>query len=1137
MPLNSRDLWLVLKAQDQTNRALSTFGRNVRNAGAQARLAQLELQRAQSQATITTAKQNAEILRSEAAQMAAQKSAIKYTAAQMAANGATQQQLKPLHDQADALDRQIIGRNNQAAALRNVAANEAINLETVKQQISQTKTYNSAIQDNEKNLAHLSGRFQSVAQTATAAGFAIAAAGVITLIGVKKAIDVSVEYERQVRATATQVEGFSGNLQQLADIGRRVARDIAVPFEQIQPALFDVFSSMDVGVADAEKLLRSFSKAAVAGQTDIQSVSRATIGILNAFHLPASDVNKILDIQFKLVQKGIGTYEEWNQRIGLVTPSAVRAGQSIEQMVAALAASTRMGISAARSAAAVSRAFDALSNPNAVKALKGLGVQVQDAQGKFRPFNEVLRDFRAVLLKMPEKDRLKTILDVFKGAGGTIEARRFLQNILLGAGNLEMFDSILKDTQHSAGAMENAYGIMSDSVAAKTQLLKNQWKLLEETVGRALIPAFTTLIGWFVNLAQWFNKLPEGTKKTIAMVVLLAGVFATVAGPILLIVGAIGSFIAAITVAGTAMLVTVAALASFVALSAAFVAGIILMYKHSENFRNGLKMFAIQFERVKEAAMDFAVSVSSAYKNHLEVPLHNLANAIESKLLPAFLQFDQMFFNKMLPKMREAGRIIADVLGQAFKFIGWVIENLVIPAINKASEWWAKNKQELEPFLSILAQVVKWLVIVAAIIIGVLVVALVGPLIAAILAVVAVVAGFIAAIVYITKIIGIVWGALKDFWGWLTSAFVTVWNAVSSAVVSAWNAIASFFVTIWNGIASFFVGIWNAITSALSSALSFIGGLWSNFWNGPISKVMIAAWGLIVDVVKLGIAAVQFVIEWALKGIQAFWSWVWNGLSSVLSSIWSGIAAFASWVWHGILGALSMIWNAIKSFAIWVFNGIASAISSAWNAVSSFVHWVWNGITGFLSSAWNTIKSIASGLWMAIKNVIGDRLNEAYNTVKGWVGKVQSFFSGAGTWLADAGRKIVQGLIDGIMGMIGKLDAAVKKLTGIITSHLPGSPVKTGPLKILNRGYAGKQITRMIADGMEAGLPYLMDRSGRVMSGISTGFDWQGQQLYTGSNAAAGPQRVINIQQTINTREISPVRQAAALGWEVQTRL
>lgn len=83
-----------------------------------------------------------------------------------------------------------------------------------------------------------------------------------------------------------------------------------------------------------------------------------------------------------------------------------------------------------------------------------------------------------------------------------------------------------------------------------------------------------------------------------------------------------------------------------------------------------------------------------------------------------------------------------------------------------------------------------------------------------------------------------------------------------------------------------------------------------------------------------------------------------------------------------------------------------------------------------------------------------------------------AFIDDAPTLLEHAGEEVVVGLGQGILDGIHKyLTGPVEKLGGFISSHLPGSPVKQGPLMVLNDGYAGKQIAKMVADGIEAGTP------------------------------------------------------------------
>lgn len=1138
MPLNSRDLWLVLKAQDQTNRALNSFSRNVRNAGNQVRAAQLEASRAASLGTISQAKLNSEVLKSEVAQLAAAKAAQQYAFRQKDVSTLTQAEIDGHKQKISAIDKEIVARKGQIAGLSGVIANEKVHLETVKDSIAQNNAYNRSIQDQEKNLAHLGGRLQSVAQTATATGFALAAMGALTLIGLKKAVDTAVEYEKQVRLTATQVDHFSGNLEELAKIGRDVASQIAVPFKEVQPALFDVFSSMDVTVTQAGQLLKQFSKAAVAGQSDIQSVSRATIGILNAFGLPASEVNHILDVQFKLIQKGIGTYEEWNQRIGLVTPSAVRAGQSIEVMVAALAESTREGSSAARASTAVSRAFDALSNPAAVKALKELGVSALDAKGKFRPFNDVLRDFREVLMKMPEKDRLKTILDVFKGAGGTIEARRFLQNMLLGKGNLEDFDKILNEVKNSSGSMEKAYSLMADTAAAKSQVLANNWDLLKEGLGRALIPAFSKIVGWLTQLVQWFNKLPESSKKTIAMVVLLGGVFASIGGPLLLIIGAISAFAAAIAVAGTALVVTVAALVSFVAIAAVVAAAFVLMYKKSFEFRVMIGQIGQYLTLFKEELQPIAKEAVDTFKNKLLPPLERLANIISTKVQPAFTIWMNTIMPVFIDKVGEAGRILKDILGKAFEVIGKVIDTVVIPAVKFATNWFNDHRETIAKLAPIIAQVVKWLLIIAGILIGVLAVALIGPVVGAVTAVIVVFGLLVAAIVYVAKFVGWLWDKIKQFGSWIAGVFVSLWNTVSDAVVSAWNGITSFFSGLWAGIVGIFTSAWNWIVGIFNTVTGAIGAAWDNFWNSKIGGTVKAVWELIKSIVNLGIASVQFVISWAVEGIKNTWNVLWDAVSNKVKEIWYQITTLLSLAWSTIIALFHSVWDPIKAWFSGLWNAIVAYVSFKWAELKALATTVFNGIKQYISDKWNQIKGEALAAWNTVLNYIREPMEKARQTVVDKITAIKNFFSGAKSWLIHAGEDIINGLLDGITKTAHKITDKINEITKSIKDHLPGSPVKKGPLKVLNNGYAGKQITRMIANGMTADTSIVRNAISQVTANIANGYDMQTPDLWNGTNRTnSGNGKVYNINQTINTQEISPVRQAAALGWEVTTVL
>jgi hypothetical protein len=84
-------------------------------------------------------------------------------------------------------------------------------------------------------------------------------------------------------------------------------------------------------------------------------------------------------------------------------------------------------------------------------------------------------------------------------------------------------------------------------------------------------------------------------------------------------------------------------------------------------------------------------------------------------------------------------------------------------------------------------------------------------------------------------------------------------------------------------------------------------------------------------------------------------------------------------------------------------------------------------------------------------------------------GKIKGFFAGAGGWLVNAGKQLLQGLANGIKdAAMAPLNAA-KGVVGKLKGLLPGSPVKWGPLTSWNNGGAGVRLMGMLESGIRKG--------------------------------------------------------------------
>ena len=87
--------------------------------------------------------------------------------------------------------------------------------------------------------------------------------------------------------------------------------------------------------------------------------------------------------------------------------------------------------------------------------------------------------------------------------------------------------------------------------------------------------------------------------------------------------------------------------------------------------------------------------------------------------------------------------------------------------------------------------------------------------------------------------------------------------------------------------------------------------------------------------------------------------------------------------------------------------------------------------------------------------------------VSGIPGRIVGALGNVGRLLYDSGRKIIQGLVDGISNMVGRVTDAVGDVMQAARDLLPFSPAKEGPFS--GRGwsrYSGEAIPSDLADGI-----------------------------------------------------------------------
>lgn len=245
------------------------------------------------------------------------------------------------------------------------------------------------------------------------------------------------------------------------------------------------------------------------------------------------------------------------------------------------------------------------------------------------------------------------------------------------------------------------------------------------------------------------------------------------------------------------------------------------------------------------------------------------------------------------------------------------------------------------------------------------------------------------------------WTTVKEFlltmWGVIKQAAQTIFGALSDWWEENGAAVMESFSRIWEGIKTLCETLWNALSSAAQTIFGALQRFWDT-WGDTIISVFSTIWNTLIALIHPFLDAIAAVIDF---------------LANVFTGNWQGA------------------WTAIKDFAASIWQMITTIITGALDIIAS----IWSTAVGILSgifqNIWNAIVEKVTGIKDAIVN--------GFTAAIDWI---KSLPAQALQWGAD----IIQGIVDGITGAIGKVGEAVSGVANKIKSFLGFSVPEDGPL-------------------------------------------------------------------------------------------
>lgn len=328
---------------------------------------------------------------------------------------------------------------------------------------------------------------------AFAAGGYLGAAGLV--YGIKASISASAQFDNSLRkiiglagGSEKGVKAFRG---QLLALGPAVGKSP----QELAEALYFV-ASAGVDASKQMGVVKVSAQAASAGLGETQVVADAVTSAMNAYGAVNLSAAQATDVLVATVKEGKGEAAAFAPVIGTVASFAAQLGVSFNDVGAALAAQTRLGIPASKAAIQLQALFSGLVKvtPQAEKAFHAVGLS---GAGLRKELKE--KGLLAVLRTLKERFGDNTV--AMAQAFPNIRAIRALFGLIgkQGGETAKIFERMAD----SSGSLKTAFGAVSKDTAFQFARFNAAVKVSEVLIGAALAPAAAKAAA---AIANWLGK-------------------------------------------------------------------------------------------------------------------------------------------------------------------------------------------------------------------------------------------------------------------------------------------------------------------------------------------------------------------------------------------------------------------------------------------------------------------------------------------------------------------------------------------------------------------------------------------------------------------------------------------------------
>lgn len=759
-----------------------------------------------------------------------------------------------------------------------------------------------------------------------AAGKGMTIAGIALAAVFYKAVDAAAEFERKMDFFGAVSDTTGEALQRVSDKALQLGQDTIYSADQIAASFVELGKA---GIS-ADQIINGVGDAVahLGAAADIPLVQASDIitAAVQTFSLKAKDAVHVADLLAGAANASIVEVEDLGVSLKYVGGIAASVHVPIESVIDALSLLGKAGIKGSTAGTSLRQIMVSLTGTSkkAAGELKKLGIITKDGtnlfvnqKGQIKPLAEVFQILQDHTKGLTEAQRLAAFKVIFNN-------RALAAAQILTQAGAKGFAAMNKEIGKTTAAEVAAKRL--DNLSGDIEILRGNIETFFIRAGTPFQGFLRTIVQGVTNVIQAFANLPSGVQTGIFAFIGIAAAVLLFMGTVSLIVGTVLKFIQVIKLFGFAFTFISNIVKGFIVVMrllglafltnpigiiitavALLVVGFILLYQHSETFRNFIGKVGEFFVAVWNKVLDFFKDVPGFFsglwdkitgffsaglewiKSHWQLllviiggPLVWIA-ALIFKFKDQIISFFQTLWQRTVEIVGNMFSGIVDFFAKLPERIAYWIGFLIGRAIRLWLDW--------QTFL--------WTT-TAKIVLGI--------------------------VNYIKELPGKVMAWFQDLW----NKAVVLWNALKTwLITTALNIVTG--VVNWVKTLPGKVMTWFLNMKARAEAL------WTSFKNWVIQTALNLVNGVINWVKTLPGRVLTFLLTMKTRGL------------AVLTDLWHKAVDLAGKLKDGFINVVKALPGLIAD----VFRKILSTIGS------------------FAGSLWDKAKSVASSLWEGFKNGLG----------------------------------------------------------------------------------------------------------------------------------------------------------------------